>query len=90
MTQYVYGKNVIRQILSSDKKVYEVIIADSLKDKEIKRMLNERRIPVRLLPKKKMDAFLRNDTHQGIAAKIDDYRTYRSEERRVGKECNVP
>ena len=42
MTQYVYGKNVIRQILSSNKKVYEVIIADSLKDKEIKRMLNER------------------------------------------------
>lgn len=76
MTQYVYGKNVIRQLLSSDKKVYEVIIADSLKDKEIKRILNERNIPTRLLSKKKMDAFLRNDTHQGIAAKIDDYRTY--------------
>lgn len=76
MTQYVYGKNVIRQLLSADKKVYEVIISDSFRDKEIQRILQTRQIPSRILPRKKMDAFLHNDTHQGIAAKIDDYQTY--------------
>ncbi len=76
MTQYVYGKNVVRQILSADKKVYEVIVSDTFKDKEIQRILKERSISVRSLTKKKMDALLRNGTHQGIAAEIDDYRTY--------------
>lgn len=76
MTQYVYGKNVVRQILSADKKVYEVIVSDTFKDKEIQRVLKERNISVRSLTKKKMDALLRNGTHQGIAAEIDDYRTY--------------
>ena len=47
MTQYVYGKNVVRQILSADKKVYEVIVSDTFKDKEIQRILKERNISVR-------------------------------------------
>lgn len=76
MTQYVYGKNVVKQLLSSEKKIHEIILLDTLKDKELQRMINMRSIPVKMMGRKKMDAFLKDDTHQGIAAKIDDYKTY--------------
>lgn len=76
MTQYVYGKNVVKQLLSSDKKIYEVLMLDTLKDKEFEIEVKQKQIPMKVLGRKKMDAFLNNSTHQGIAAKIDDYKTY--------------
>lgn len=76
MTQYVYGKNVVNQLLQNKKTIYEVILSDGWKDKHIVDTLKKRNIPIRTLGKKKMDALLKNEHHQGIAAKIDDYKTY--------------
>lgn len=76
MSQYVYGKNVIRQLLSSDKKIYEIIMLDSLKDKVLESDIRRRNISFTIMGRKKMDALLKTDNHQGIAAKIDDYKTY--------------
>lgn len=76
MSQYVYGKNVVKQLLSTDKKIYEIILLDTLKDKELQSSIKSRNIPTRTMGRKKMDAFLKNENHQGIAAKIDDYKTY--------------
>ncbi len=76
MTQYVYGKNVIRQLLNSDRKVYEIILSDTLKDRSLQQSIREKQIPMKIMGRKKMDAFLRCDNHQGIAAKIDAYKSY--------------
>lgn len=80
MTQYVYGKNVVKQLLEGDKKVYEILMLDTLKDKELERQVRQKQIPFKILGRKKLDAVLQNSNHQGIAAKIDDYKTYEIED----------
>ena len=41
MTQYVYGKNVVRSLLQDKKKVYEVVMVDGVKDTSIEKLLKE-------------------------------------------------
>lgn len=79
MTQYVYGKNVVKQLLADNKKIYEVILVEGLKDGELITTCKGKQIPIKTMGRKKMDAML-NGNHQGIAAKIDDYKTYELEE----------
>lgn len=76
MTQFVYGKNVVNQLLQNKKQIYEVILSDTWKDKHIVNEIKKQNIPLRTMGKKKMDALLKTDNHQGIAAKINDYQTY--------------
>lgn len=80
MTQYVYGKNVIRQLLGEQKKIYEIIIAEGLVDRALENDIRKANIPFKTMSKKKMDQFLQTGNHQGIAAKIDDYKTYELDE----------
>lgn len=80
MTQYVYGKNVVKQLLHEDKKVYEIIVADGMKDKELESIIREHKITLKVMGKKKMDQLLQASNHQGIAALIDDYKTYELDE----------
>ena len=54
MTQYVYGKNVVNQLLQNKKTIYEVILSDGWKDKNIVNTLKKRDIPIKILGKKKM------------------------------------
>lgn len=79
MTQYVYGKNVVRQLLKDQKKIYEIIMADGIKDPELASMIKANQIPLKVIGRKKMDAMLEGN-HQGVAAKIDDYKTYELDE----------
>lgn len=80
MTQYVYGKNVIKQLLQQDKKIYEILLLDTLKDASLQDEIKHHKIPLKVLGRKKMDALLRCENHQGVAAKIDDYKTYEIED----------
>lgn len=77
--QYVYGKNVVRQLLEEDKKIYEIILMDGFKDQKILSMLKGKKFPVKTMNRHKMDAKL-NGNHQGIAALIDEYKMYTLEE----------
>lgn len=76
MTQYVYGKNVVKQLLADDKKIYEIIMVEGMKDVALEKEIQKRRIPLRTLGRKKMDQQFSGNVHQGIAAKIDDYKTW--------------
>lgn len=76
MTQYVYGKNVVKQLIKDHKKIYEVIKIQGLQDKEMDQLLHSSKIQIKELSRKHMDAMFKGDVHQGIAAKIDDYKTY--------------
>lgn len=80
MTIYVYGKNTVKQLIQNNKKIYEVILSDTLKDKDIEAMLNKQHVTYRKLSRKAMDNMFEQANHQGIVAKIDDYKTYEVKE----------
>lgn len=80
MTQFVYGKNVVKTLLSQDTRIHEIIIADTMKDERFISMIRQADIPLKTMGRKKMDALLKCDNHQGVAAKIDDYKTYELDE----------
>ena len=80
MTQYVYGKNVVRQLLRDQKKIYEIILSEGLKDHELDELLKESQIIPKTMGRKKMDQLFAGANHQGVAAKIDDYKTYEIDE----------
>lgn len=75
MGQYVYGKNVVKQLLQDEKKIYEVILLEGFKDKELEGKIKAKKIPCVYMNRKKMDQKLEGN-HQGIAALIDEYKTY--------------
>lgn len=80
MTQYVYGKNVVRQLLKENKKVYEVLVAEGMRDKELEAIIHVHNIPCKIMNRKKMEQVIQTDHHQGIAALIDDYKLYELDE----------
>lgn len=75
MGQYVYGKNVVKQLLEDNKKIYEIILLERFKDKELENKIQSKRIPCTYMSRKQMDQKLEGN-HQGIAALIDEYKTY--------------
>ncbi len=76
MTQYVYGKNVVKQLLEEKKNIYEVLMVEGVQDKELVSLLKKGKTKFTTLTRKQMDKKLGEVRHQGIAALIDDYKTY--------------
>ncbi len=79
MGQFVYGKNVVRQLLEDEKKIYEVILMEGFRDKELEDVIKSNNIKCTYMNRKKMDAKLEGN-HQGVAAFIDEYKTYSIDE----------
>lgn len=80
MSQYVYGKNVVRQLLQDNKKIHEILMMEGLKEKELEKLIQSRKIPIRVMNRKAMDKVLNASNHQGIAASIDEYKVYSIDE----------
>ncbi len=78
MPQYVYGKNVVRQILADSDRAKVVYLA--VKDAQIEEMARKRRVPVRIIDRKAMGKMTKSDHHQGVCAEIEPYRTYTIDE----------
>ena len=53
MTQYVYGKNVVKQLLQDGKPIHEVLIQEGIRDTALEGEIKKRRIPVKVLGRKK-------------------------------------
>ena len=49
MTQYVYGKNVVKQLLQDGKPIHEVLIQEGIRDTALEGEIKKRRIPVKVL-----------------------------------------
>ena len=76
---FVFGKNVAQEVLRSDKKVEKIFIQDNFKDEDIIRMINKRKIDVKVLSKNEMDRKV-SGLHQGIILNIEDYKYSRIED----------
>ena len=49
MTQYAYGKNVIKTLISQNIKIHEIIVADNMKDEKFLSTLKQHRIPLKTM-----------------------------------------
>lgn len=78
MAQYVYGKNVIRQILTDTDRARMIWLAVS--DPEIEKLAAKKHVTVRRTDRKTLTKMTGTDRHQGIAAETEPYRTYSVEE----------
>lgn len=79
MKQYVYGKNVVKQLLEDGKKIYEIILQEGFRDRDLQQRILKQKIPVVYMNHKKMNQKLEGN-HQGVAALIDEYKMYSIEE----------
>ena len=69
----VFGRNVAKEILSSDKKVFNAYISNSFDEKEILDIINKKNIKITKLDRRAMDNKFGNN-NQGIALEIEDYK----------------
>ena len=69
----VYGRNVAKELLENNKKVQKIILQDGFSDKEIKALIDLKKIPVQYKSKREIDD-LANGVHQGIILFIPDYK----------------
>lgn len=78
MAQYVYGKNVVKQVLETPGRARCVFLA--AEDPEIVRLAAKAGVPVQRMDRKTLSKKVRSEHHNGVGAEIAPYRTYTIEE----------
>ena len=78
MSQYFYGKNVVRQLLEDHAEVRMVWLA--VNDRQLESLCERNHVKIRRTDKKYMTKLTGSDRHQGVAAEMPDYRTFSLEE----------
>ncbi len=68
----VYGKNVAREILKTNKKVEKIYLIEGFNDKEIISLIEKQKIDIKNLSKKEFSR-LDNYSHQGIILFVEDF-----------------
>lgn len=72
---YVYGKNVLKELLNSNKTIYKAYLQENLKDSNIADILNKKNVKTFYLSKNNLDKITK-ENHQGVILEIDDYKYY--------------
>lgn len=75
----VFGKNVAREILNSNKRVNKIYLSNRFNDKDILDLIDKRRINTKVLELRDLDKMC-NGLHQGIILEVDDIKTYTFDE----------
>ena len=76
---YIYGKNVVREKLSSGDKIRKAFVSERFRYNDILLELKKRKIKTSFVPGRELDRKV-DGLHQGIVLEIDDIRTYALEE----------
>lgn len=69
----IYGRNVAKEVLKSDKKIEKIILKDSFDDREILSLVEKRNLPVEKWTKKEFSKFDKF-SHQGIVLYVEDFK----------------
>lgn len=80
MAQYVYGKNVVMQMLKNQSEIQTLYLVSGTKNPEIEKEAQKNGVKISFVPKVKMDAMAKNGKHQGVVAQIKEYKTYSMDE----------
>ncbi len=78
MSQLMYGKNVVNQILQSPQRILCVYLVSD--DAKVSELCGKYRIPLKKVNKNELRKLTGSDHHQGIAAEVKDYPLYTVEE----------
>ena len=78
MTQLVYGKNVVKQMLQNPSAVMQVWLVNS--DPQIEKICAKHGIPVSMTNRNELRKKTGSEHHQGVAAEIREYPLYRLKE----------
>ncbi len=70
---YVYGRNVVKELLNNNRKIKKVYVSDTFSEQEIIDELYKRKINVKVVDRKTLDK-MEQGNHQGIILEIDDYK----------------
>ena len=76
---YIYGKNVLKEKISSGEKINKVYLSDKFKDRDIISLLKDNKIKFSYVPNSFLDKKV-DGLHQGIVMEIDEAKTYELEE----------
>ena len=68
----VYGRNVAKEYLNSDKKIYKIICLKDFNDKDINSLIEKRNLKVIYKDKREFSEF-DNYSHQGIILDVEDF-----------------
>lgn len=69
----VYGRNVAREILNNNTKIYKVFLDNNFHDEEIMEKIDKKNLKKFHMDKNKIDKMCGNSTNQGIALDIEQY-----------------
>lgn len=72
---YIYGKNVIKEVINNPQKIKKAFIYKNFSDKTIIDQLNKNQIKIKKLEKTQMDKLVEGN-HQGIILDIAPYEYY--------------
>ena len=70
----VYGKNVAREILKSNTKVYKVFLDNNFNDDEFLNLIHKNNLKIFHIDRNKLNKMCDNGINQGIALDIEDYK----------------
>ena len=73
MTQILYGKQVVRQVLKERGRVRKLYLLNP--DREIEKLAREARVPVERADKNRMNRLCEIGNHQGMAVDVNSYET---------------
>ena len=72
---YIYGKNVAKEKINSNEKISKVFLSNNFNDKEIIKLIHDKKIKYTVVPSKVLDTKV-DGVHQGIVLLTDDVDTY--------------
>ena len=78
MAQFVYGKNVVKQMLMDNSKIKQIYM--SVDDRDVEQLARKQRVQLKRVDKKTLTQMTKTDRHQGVVAEIDPYRLYSVDE----------
>lgn len=68
----VYGRNVSKEILESDKYIKSIILQKNFNDKSIISLIEKRNLSIKYMDKRELEAFAKY-SHQGIILDVEDF-----------------
>ncbi|MDC9032024.1 23S rRNA (guanosine(2251)-2'-O)-methyltransferase RlmB [Columbia Basin potato purple top phytoplasma] len=70
----VYGKNVIKEVVINKRPIYELYINSKMQDRFFLNFLNQNNIEYKFLDKHQLNEKSKSFDHQGVVAKVKDYK----------------
>lgn len=78
MGQYIYGKNVVKQLLRDATAIQELFLA--INDQEIISLAQKNHVKITRVDRRYLDKLLKTNNHQGVALIKEEYKMYTVDE----------